>query len=157
MKSSEPKTTPQFRRANFSDRDFICRMIVERSRAHHIEEPYGILYDQQTAVCTVSDVIKKGVALVGPNSCAGAMLGAFPWNREAVIAQVLFYHFSKAREMGILVELARLCEWAGATHMNCSSHFPGNVIGRYYQRIGLKPVETQWLAPLNNICKPAGK
>lgn len=109
---------------------------------------------------TIQDIIDRGILLVGDTSCAGAIISAFPFNNQASIAWVVFWYFRNKREIGIFKELIEQCRQAGATHINTSSHFPNNTVGRFYHKCGLASCEIQYLAPLyahKTACEPAAE
>lgn len=116
---------------------------------------YQIPWDHSSALDTITDVIARGVCLVGERSCAGALLLPFPYNRSVTVAHVVFWHFTRPRELRIFDTLAAACREAGCTHINPSSLWPNEVIGRYYQRRGLRQAETQWLGEI--ACIPHRK
>lgn len=109
---------------------------------------YGIPFDHDSALNMVTKTILEGICVIGDYSCAGAMLCDFPFNYNAVIAHVLFWRFTKGRDVAVLSELAIRCRDNGATHINVSSLWPANTIGRVYRNIGLREIETQWLGEL---------
>jgi len=109
---------------------------------------YGIPIDEQSTIQTIVSTASNGILLVGPTSCAGAIICPFPFNRQARVAQVIFWYFQLHREIRIFDELLIRCRAMGATHVNATSHPPHNRIARYYQRHGLKQVETQLIGRL---------
>lgn len=140
------KGLPPFRQAKLSDGPFIYRLL----REFYAKQGgvYDIPMDAESAADTIHQVISTGICLVGNHSCAGALLSPFPFNRHEIIAQVIFWYFTSPREIQIFKQLAVASKIAGATHINASSHFPDNRIMRYYERIGLRPVETQGMCRL---------
>jgi hypothetical protein len=103
---------------------------------------YGIPFDAATTMITVEKVVRHGVCIVGPNSCAGAMIVPFPYNHAVMIASVIFWYFKQSRELKIFPTLAGLCRKRGAEHLSVASHFPENTISRYYNNWGFAPAET---------------
>ena len=88
-----------FRRADIQDVVFIARLLREfYSRVGHI---YRIPFNYESTLSTVDEVVRRGVCLVGPTSCAGATISAFPWNNEAEIACVVFWYFQDKHEIKI--------------------------------------------------------
>lgn len=132
--------------ANLSDASFIYRLLREfYAKQGGI---YRIPMDTESAAETVGDVITRGICLVGPSSCAGALFAPFPFNKEAVIAQVIFWYFQKHQEIKIFEALLTACKVAGATHINAASHFPENTIGKRYLKLGLQAIEKQYMSAL---------
>lgn len=76
------------------------------------------------------------------------MLTSFAWNCEAVIAQVLFWHFKNARESVIIDALAGAAKAMGATHLCATAHPPEKRVGRLYQKRGMREVEAQYFREL---------
>lgn len=114
---------------------------------------FHIPWDHESTLETISDAIQKGACLIGDNSCAAAFFFTFPFNRNVKIAYVVFWYFTKAREMAIFEELAKACRDAGCTHFNPSSLWPMNTIGKHYERYGLKPTETQYLGEIERVLR----
>lgn len=146
--SNSPANSQQiFRKATPEDVIFISRLLREFYAKEGIGA-YGIPFDYQSTVVTVDDIVRRGVCLVGPASCAGALISTCPFNANAQIAMVVFWYFQKKHEIAIFKELCIECKNQGATHINPASHFPTNSIGRFYRKCGLKAAETQYLGLL---------
>lgn len=135
-----------FRPATIDDVLFIEKLI--RKFYQETGGIYGIPYDVESSVLTIIRCVMDGVCLVGGKSAAGAILGKFPFNKDAVIAWVLFWRFSGTQQIKIFEALLDACKERGATHVNAASHFPDNRILRYYSKLGLQPVETQAIKQL---------
>jgi N-acetylglutamate synthase-like GNAT family acetyltransferase len=144
MNESQENPPSIYRKATRSDVVAIAKLL--REFYSRVGEVYKIPYDHASMIVTVDDVVDRGVCIVGPTSCAGAIFYPFPSNSECLVAHVLFWYFQKRREIGIFLEILKLCKEQGATHINVASHFPKNTIGRFYKKCGLKPVETQYMA-----------
>jgi hypothetical protein len=112
---------------------------------------FGIPWEHASAMETVWQTMERGVCMVGDHSCAGAIFGGFPYNRSVKVAQVVFWYFTKPREMRIFHELAIACCAGGCTHFNASSLWPLNTVGRYYERHGMRAAETQWLGEITCV------
>jgi hypothetical protein len=136
-----------FRRATGDDVPIIARML----RGFYAKSGgiYDIPWDHDSAINTVNDVVRRGICVVGSDCCAGAMLSPFPYNSRAILGSVVFWHFKRPRDIQIFDALVGCCKLAGATHINPSSHFPINTIGRFYEKRGLIPVETQFLGAVD--------
>lgn len=140
---SDCKASNLFRPARPDDLPFILELLRSfYGKAGGIYD--GIPFHGPSAILTIGDVMARGVCLVGPSSCAGAVIGLFPWNHKARIARVVFWYFKSARGLAILDALAAACKAAGATHINTASQFPKNTIGRFYLRNGFTACETQF-------------
>lgn len=136
-----------FRPATYEDAPFISELVGEFYS--HVGAVYrGIPYDFETGVAAALAVIKNGICLVGPSSCAGAVLKPFDWNRAFIVAHVAFWYFRSAREMAIFDALAALCRDAGATHVYANSHFPQNNVGRFYASRDFLPAECGYFIAL---------
>ena len=109
---------------------------------------FGIQWDHGSVLETIGETIHRGVCIIGDHSCAGALFAPFPYNRKFCIASVVFWYFTKPREMEIFHALAQACHEIGCTHINPSSLWPSNTIGRYYRKHGLREAETQWLGEI---------
>ena len=120
-------------------------------------EVYGIKYDHASCLSSVLETIIRGVCLIGPKSCAGALVLPFPFNREALVAQVLFWYVEGGREIAIFDVLLAHCRQAGATHVNVATVAPKHVGKRFYAVRGLKLVEAQYLGPTDLACTKNGK
>ncbi len=144
MSVSQSKTP--FRLANLSDSARIAGML----RAFYAKSGgiYGIPWDHVSAMETIWQTMERGACVVGDHSCAGAIIGDYPYNHSAKIAHVIYWYFTTPRELKIFEALARACGDLGATHINPSSHWPQNTIGRYYQKHGLKAAETNWIGEI---------
>ena len=134
-----------FRRAQAVPADVlhVYRQIVDLHRKHG--DAYGIPLDIDSVLNTIMRVIRDGICLVGPTSCAGMLILPFPFNADARIAQVLFWNFKHAREMRILREILSTAKELGATHRCVASHFPNNNAGRLYRSLGLREAEIQFI------------
>jgi hypothetical protein len=144
--TGSPLNPPQYRKAELRDVVQITRWLRQ---FYSQASPYNIPFDYESAIASVEDTVNRGVVLIGSSSCAGALLTDFPFNNRARIAYILFWYFRSAREITILNALCDACRTAGATHVNVSSLFPHNRVGRFYEKRGFKAVETQWLIALN--------
>jgi len=140
----------QFRPAAFDDIPFITNLLAE-FYAKQGTASYGIPFDAQSTLLTVERVVRHGICLVGPTSCAGAMLMPFPYNHNVVTAHVMFWYFKRAREIKIFETLIACCLKARATHVSASSHSPRHIIGRLYEKWELRPVEGLHMGPLINV------
>jgi hypothetical protein len=145
----------EFRKAELADVEFIAGLLSEFYAKSG--EVYQIPWDEPSAVQTIENVIRDGVCIVGPSSCAGAMIAPFPFNVKANIASVVFWYFRTPRESSIFDAFAGCCQVAGATHYNPSSHFPMNTIERFYLKRGLEPTEVQYLVSFDSYCKKTEK
>jgi len=144
----------EFRPAVASDLLKIGRLV--REFYHKVGGVYGIEYSHDDAMNLISGLIARGICLVGPTSCAGALVMPFPYNNKAQVAYVAFWYFQESREIRIFEELLRRCAAAGATHVSAASHFPHNRIARWYLKLGLHPVEGQFCRALNSACIQPG-
>lgn len=128
-----------FRKAELSDASEIVRLLgalYQRSG-----DSYGIPFSWPSAWQTACDVILNGLCLVGPNSCAGAIIQPFSFNYEAKVAHVVFWAFHTPREIRIFDALCMVCKMAGATHIKAASHPPTHTVSRRYRKLGLHPTE----------------
>lgn len=148
---NESKANNLFRAATLHDVVFIARLLREFYSKAGTE--YGITFDYESMLVSVDDVIRHGVCIVGPSSCAAAYLDVFPCNCNHTVANVKFWYFQQHREITIFEELLRICGAMGASEFTGSSHSPDHTIGRYYQKLGLKPVETVYIGKIKNCCK----
>lgn len=144
---SDSQLKHPFRLAKLSDSARITRML--RAFYDKSGKIFGIPWDHVSAMETVWKAMEQGACIVGDHSCAGAIVGQFPYNHSVKIAHVVFWYFTKPREIRIFEALARACHDLGCTHINPSSLWPANTIGRYYERHGLKAAETQWLGEIS--------
>lgn len=152
---SDFKANPPYRPATFNDAVFIARLLREfYSKAGR---SYGIAYDHETTLLVVEDVIRRGVCIVGPTSCAGAMIEPFVNNCNHTLAVVRFWYFQRPREITIFEELMRVCRAFGATEITGASHPPDHVIGRYYHKLGMSEAETVYIGKMENCCKDKSK
>lgn len=143
--TTPPKPTP-FRRATSHDVALIHRQLKQfYAKQGHVYA--GIPFDTESAVDTIMQCILAGICLVGPTSCAGAVLTPFPYNRQAIVANVVFW-YSTNHEIEIFKVLGLICKAAGATHISATSHPPEHRIARYYKRLGLTPAEQHSMCPL---------
>ena len=138
-------TTP-FRHAEVSDIPFIVDLLREFYRKQG--KIYGIPFDAPSCIYTVTEILSRGICLVGPSSVAAAMIVPGQFNHSVRFAHVPFWYFRSPREIRILDALIEVCRKAGATHLNVASHYPENRIGRYYEKKGLHPVESLFLLKL---------
>jgi len=136
-----------FRPATADDVEFILELLREFYRkAGSIY--VGIAFDGPSTIATIAHVVARGVCIVGPSSCAGAVIAPFEFNHHARIANVVFWCFKSAREIVILNSLIEACKRAGATHVAAASQFPHNAIGRRYRRLGFTFCEQKAFFPL---------
>jgi len=139
----------EFRQATLSDTARIVKMLREfYAKSGKI---FGIPWDHDSAMETVWQTMERGACVVGDHSCAGAIIGDFRYNRSVKVAQVVFWYFTKPREIDIFRELALACRDLGCTHFHASSLWPSNTIGRHYRKHGLWEAETQWIGELSCI------
>ena len=109
---------------------------------------YDVKFDGQSTMLTIASVMSRGLCLVGPSSCAGAIITPFPYNHNALVATVMFWCFKSSREITIFEELLKQCRESGATHISASSHFPSNILLKHYSKFSLQPAETQVIGML---------
>lgn len=93
-------------------------------------------------------VADNGILLVGPASCAGAVILPFWLNSRASAAHVEFWYFRSAREITIFDALCEACRRAGATHIFTSGQFQAPAVRRFYQEKGLHGCATQFMGCL---------
>lgn len=137
---------PIFRRATPADIPFILDLLREfYDKAGDI---YQIEFDAPSTIQTIGNVLARGICLVGPSSCAGAIIGRFPYNHAALIAHVPFWYFTKPSGIHIFDALMVECKAAGATHINPSSLYPDNRIARFYSKKGFRSCEIQSISHL---------
>src|SRR5690348_15419961 len=97
----------QIRRAVPDDVIRIGHMLRRFYQAHG--GVYGIKYDHGSCLASVLDTVMRGIALIGPKSCAGALLLPFPFNNQAMVAQVLFWYIEGRHELAIFDMLLAEC------------------------------------------------
>lgn len=136
----------RFRPAQSSDVLFMLNLVRDGYKKNC--SVYGIKFDGPSTLLTIANALTRGLCLVGPSSCAGAIITPFPYNHNAQVATVLFWCFKSSREIAIFGELLKHCRDAGATHISASSHFPDNSIGRFYAKNGLHNCEIQSIRPI---------
>lgn len=142
-----------FRPATLHDGLFVGRLLKE----FYAEKGgiYGIPYDHASTLRTVQGVIDHGICLVGPTSCAGAILVPFPYNGDVLVAHVVFWYFKNAREIEIFERLMQHCAAAGAVRITAASHYPENRIGPHYSKFGMEASESTWLGRIDLAKTPA--
>lgn len=140
------KPTPPYRLVEKSDVGLVYRLLSEYARNQG--QIYGIPVDPDSVADLIAKLMHRGIFIVGPRSCAAAMINPFPSNHEASVAHCVLWYFKTPREIKIFEELKRLCKEAGATHFSAASHFPDNTMLRYYARLGLRPTETLVMSKL---------
>jgi len=113
---------------------------------------YRIPFDYESCLDAVADVLVRGVCVIGPKSCAGAHLVQWPFNKDEIVAQVFFWCFEDTREVAIFDYLLQICQQLGATFVNVAAIGPKHSGKQFYQKRGLKCVETHFLGPLK-ACK----
>lgn len=148
MSTRRPLERPQFRRAVPADIPVLLELLREFYRRADGERIYGIGFDGCSTILTISNVLARGLCLIGPTSCAGAIFWPFPWNHMALVAHVQFWYFKRAREIAIFEALADACKAAGATHIWASSHAPKHTVARWYARKGLSECESEHIRQL---------
>jgi len=139
---------PEFRLATASDIPFILELLREFYRKAGAVVFAGIPFDGPSTILTIADVLARGLCLVGPSSCAGAMFYPFAYNHNARIAFVQFWYFKNAREIAIFEALCGACKAAGATHIWAASLAPKHAISRWYQKKGLSECESEHIGQL---------
>jgi hypothetical protein len=107
-------------------------------------------FDPASARETMEEVARIGICIERGTGIAGALFLPFPWNRKFTVAYVAFWFFESARDSRVFRDLCYLCKGMGAHSINAASHFPKNRIGRFYQKLGFAPVETQWFSDQGN-------
>lgn len=150
MKDSKVNPPP-FRVAELSDTLFVARLT--REFYEKVGGIYRIPGDYESFVVMADAVIRNGICIVGPTSCAGALMARFPGNQHELVANVLFFYFQQKREITIFYAFLEALRAAGATHIDAASHFPENTIGKFYKKLGLVPTETHWMASIDICCK----
>ena len=129
-----------FRRAEPEDIPAILDLLREfYNKQGHIYS--GIKFDPASCIETITAVMRDGICLVGDGCCAGAIGVPFPYNRNALFANVVFWYFKRPSGIHIFEALMAECKKAGATHFSAASHFPDRRIERYYQKKGLNVCE----------------
>lgn len=119
-----------------------------------VGERIGIRSDRRSLVETGIRVIKYGVCLVGSHEVAGANIVKFPFNRNAVIGNIMFWNFTRPSGVHIFEAMVKELKKLGVTHITANSHFPENRIGDFYCKLGLRRVEISWLAEINSMHPP---
>lgn len=102
---------------------------------------YGIPYDHDSCMASVSHTIDNGVAVIGPNSCAGALVVPFDYNFRFKIALVYFWYFSAPREFVVFDVLCRECARRGASVVKVASLAPKHGAKKFYARRKLTVIE----------------
>lgn len=138
-----------FRRAEFTDGIFLANCLRQFYREH--EQLHHIPYNHESCLEAVSDILRRGLCVVGPASCAGAYLVSWPFNKSALIAQVFFWWFGARRELGVFDALVNLCRDNGATHVNVASLAPAFAGASFYRKRGLKVIERHFLGQLKSL------
>jgi len=140
----------RFRRATPDDADSIIDLIVEINRK--VGAVYGIPMEAESVIQTVMHTIKRGICLVGDGACAGGLIHPYVWNRSASVGLIVFWNYSRPSGIHIFEAMIQAFRQHGATHLNCSSHFPANRIGQHYvKRFDMAPVEVQYLAEISKM------
>lgn len=122
---------------------------------------YGVPYDHESCIEVVADVIANGVCIVGPKSCAGAMVLAFPFNRKIPVAHVVFWYFEAHREVVIFDFLRLECAKLGVTHIDTAALAPRITGSKFYAERGLSLAEGHYFGlidadpPRKLSCKTA--
>lgn len=136
-----------FRRATADDVEFVLELLREfHGKAGGI---YGVPFHGPSEILRIARVLADGICLVGPSSCAGALIEPFPSNHKARVAQVHFWYFRHAREIRIFEALMTACRELGATHIAAYTQADRPTIGRWYERFSLKPAEVCYMAELH--------
>lgn len=144
------KSQPHFRPANLNDAVFIARLIREFDAKH--DGIYNIPLDYASTLLLADDVIRRGVCIVGENSCAGAYLTPFPFNNKVIVAYIVFWCFQAAREITIFNALSAACKERGADYISGASPLPNNAMGKYYRRHGMENMETHYIGNIESCC-----
>lgn len=145
-KGTSKAVSVTFRPAIVDDVPFITSLLSEFY--HRAGSIYGIPFNEASTIQTIRQVLDRGVCLVGPSSCAGALLCKFPYNHDAIIAQVAFWYFKRPKEIAIFDALMKACKERGATHINATSLTSCPAIQRHYEAFKLTPVEIQSIREL---------
>lgn len=136
-----------FRSATPDDAELILTLLFEfHQKSGGI---YGVAFDPASEIYRIARVMRDGVCLVGPSSCAGALIEPFPSNHQARVAQVHFWYFRKAREIRIFEALMEACRAAGATHIASYAQADRPTIARWYKKFGLQPAEICFMGKLH--------
>lgn len=131
-----------FRTSTLADIPFITGLLCEfYAKAGGI---YRIPFCEMSARLWVQAVMERGVCLVGPSSCAGALLIPFQLNNQVTAAYVEFWCFRQAREIGIFDALKQACCDAGAQRLFVSAQVQTPAIRRYYLKKGLQQCAAQF-------------
>jgi hypothetical protein len=126
----------------------MLRRFYRRSGGH-----YEIPYDHASGLLTVVETIDHGICVVGEGACAGALLAPFPYNRQHLVAQVVFWYFEGKSGIGVFDALARACAKAGATNIEAAALPPRCTGKRFYEQRGLSLSEYHFLGSLESYCK----
>lgn len=133
-----------FRRATLPDVPQVARLVREFYVGQNYEVTYGIGFDYESTLRTVTTVIDRGICITSGDACAGAYVLPFPYNHSAKVGYVQFWYFRKPSGIKILSHLFEELKKEGATHVWSVSHPPHHRIARLYQRLGLRQVEGVW-------------
>jgi hypothetical protein len=124
-----------FRLATLKDTLFIAGLL--RRFYKRDGQIYNLPYDHESCVQSVENTINRGVVIVGPSSCAGALIAPFEFNFRFLIAQIFFWFFENPRECVIFDALCRECAKRGASMVNAASVGPKHGAKKFYARRGL--------------------
>lgn len=135
---------PEFRRAKISDAPFVAGLVREFYVGKDFHVTYGIEFDYQSTLATVTSVIENGVCLVGDAACAGATIYPFPFNHAIKIGYVNFWYFVRPSGIKIFADLMKELRSSGANRIWAVSHAPIHKISKHYRKKGLRLVESIW-------------
>lgn len=132
-----------FRRAVLSDAPFVARLVREFYVGQDYNITYGIEFDYESTLATVTAIIERGVCILGPHSCAGAYVAPFPFNHTQRVAYVQFWFFNRKGEAAIFKKFLQALE-SEVHHVWAVSHPPHHRVGRLYRKLGFRQVEGVW-------------
>lgn len=145
----------EFRLATHADVIFVAQLVREFYRKSG--SVYGIPFDYESAIRTVEECIDDGICIIGPSSCAGAIITPFPYNRRIRVAQVLFWYFRDPKEVRVFDALWVACIEIGAHRINAATIAPEGVGKNFYQRRGMTLAECHhiggFIKPLQKVPK----
>jgi len=139
-----PQVNEDFRLATVKDTLFIAGLL-RRFYKRSGSSLYHIPYDHESCVLSIEDTINRGVVMIGPSSCAGALIVPFPFNFNIQVAQIFFWFCEDKREVGVFDALLKECANRGAAVVNAATLAPDHGGKRFYARRNLAPVEVHHL------------
>lgn len=110
------------------------------------EENFDIPFDGASAVKTIRHVMNNGVVLAGKKCCIGGVVTPWLWNKDHMIAHVVFWKAKSHSGMRIFDAFTKVVHSLFNARVMAAAQMPGRMLS-FYSKRGLKAAEVHVIGP----------